>query len=530
MAKKNEIVVLDLKVNVDDTKKKLAELNSTIFQLRQETAQYRIKQREAFEANNTAAFEKFTRKISDNDAQIKILNRSSSQYTSTLTKVSQLNEAAAGSYEQLLRQYELASVQLKIQEGTLKVNSDGTRELTDEYNKAAEKVKLAKDSIDKFNKGIGDGRSSVGLYTEAIKEAFADQGLFTNQIGTIKSAFAVAKGGADLFKNGINGIGVAMKTSGIGLFTSALTLLQGLMKSNDGLMDKFEQGTAALGAVLKGITGVIISFGKGLLTAISEPKKVFEAVVDYINGTVVQAFKALGNIVAGVFTLDYDRIVGGVKQYGGALGNAIKPAQDAAKATGEWAKGIAQAAKEAAILADRTQKLEDRERDFKAQQKETELQVDNLIKQAKERTDSESARIELLRKAGELEKKNLAESQAIQEERLAIIKAENAEADKQGQLTDDLKDKQVEAETELVRIKGESAIKQQDIDNRTAQLNIAANKLIIQNKIDSLNAQLALAEANGKSTIELQKSIAAKEREILIQDAGGNRPRLKKRH
>mgnify|MGYP001369188048 CR=1 FL=1 len=526
MAKKNEIIVLDLKVNVDDTKKKLAEINQSIFQLRAETTEYRKKQREAFEAGNTASFEKLTAKISDNDSKIKSLSRTSSQYSSTLTKVDQLNNAAAGSYEQLLRQYELASVQLKIQEGTLKVNADGTRVLTEEYNKASEKVKSAKDAIDKFNKGIGDGRSSVGQYTEAIKTAFADQGLLSGQIGNLKNAFAVAKGGADLFKNGINGIGGALKVSGIGIFTSALQLLQGLLKSNDGLMDAFEQGTAALGAVFKGITGVIISFGKGLFEAISKPKVVFEAVVDYINGTVVQAFKALGNIVAGVFTLDFEQIKGGIDQYGGALKNAVQPAVDAAGATKEWAEGLAEAAKEAVNLAKRTQELEDRERAFKTAQEATKLQVDNLIKQAKERTDSEQERLRLLSQAAELEKTNLKESQAIQEERLSIILAENAEAEKRGQLTDELKDKQVEAETELVRIKGESAIKSQDIDNRAAQLTIAINKGIIQNKIDSLNAQLALQEANGKSTVELQKRIAAEERAILLEDAEGNAVKL----
>lgn len=526
MAKKNEIIVLDLKVNVDDTKKKLAELQGTIFQLKNETAAYRVKQKEAFEAGNTASFDKYTKKISDNEAQVKSLSRTSQQYTSTLTKVDQLNEAAAGSYEQLLRQYELASVQLKIQEGTLKVNADGTRVLTDEYNKAAEKVKLAKDSIDKFNKGIGDGRSSVGQYTEAIKTAFADQGLLSGQIGNLKNAFAVAKGGADLFKNGINGIGGALKVSGIGIFTSALTLLQGLLKSNDGLMDAFEQGTAALGAVFKGITGVIISFGKGLFEAISEPKKVFEAVVEYIEGTVIQAFEALGNIVAGIFTLDFEQIKGGIDQYGGALKNAVQPAIDAADATKEWAEGIAEAAKEAANLAKRTQELEDRERSFKTAQEATKLEVDNLIKQARERTDSEEERLALLTKAAELEKKNLQEAQAIQQERLDIILAENREAEKRGQLTDDLKDKQVEAETELVRIKGESAIKSQDIDNRAAQLTIALNKQKIQNQIDSLNAQLALQEANGKSTVDLQKRIAAEERAILLEDAAGNSVKL----
>jgi hypothetical protein len=237
------------------------------------------------------------------------------------------------------------------------------------------------------------------LYADAIKDAFGSTGLFGKELTTITAALKAGKSAAGVFAGGVKGIGAAIQTSGIGIFTGAFQLLQSLITKNDFVLDKYEQGVAALGQVFKAVIGVVLSFGKTIFEAVSQPRKVFEALVGYVDRTVIESFRAAGNIIKGILTFDFDKISAGAQQYGQALKNVASPAVDAANAVGEFAKGTLDAANAAVELTKRTQALDDREREFKNTAEATRLEVDNLIKQARERTGVEEERLEILDKA-----------------------------------------------------------------------------------------------------------------------------------
>jgi len=523
MAKKNEIIIVDLKVNVDDITTKMGTAREEVIRLQTANKELKKSIDEALANKNDAQVANLTKQLSSNEAQVKTLNTEIRQYQSTIQKTSQLNKASEGSYEQLLRQYELASVALKTLEGQQTRNADGTVVLSKEYEESAAKVKQLKDGVDSFNKGIGDGRSSVGLYAQGIKEAFADTGLFSEQIKLFGPLFNVAKGGADLFKNGIKGVGVAMTSTGIPLFAQALQLLAGLFGKNEAASEKFEQVMAAIGAIFNTIIGTVINLGKQIFGAISEPRKIWEAFGNYINGTFIQYFKSLGNVIAGIFTLDFDRVKEGFKGAGEAVLNVYKPAVTLAKGYKDMAVTAFEAAKAAVELTKRTQDLEDRERAFQNEATATKLKIDELIKSARERAGSEEERIRLLDEAAALEKKLLDEEVSIAKERLDIITAQNELLKTQGLLKDDDDQKRVDAANKLLELQGQSAIKQQEIENRKTLLINELNKKEIQNRIDTLNAKLAIEEASGRSSIALQKQIADEERKILLEDAKDNK-------
>lgn len=458
MAKKNELVVFDLTVNVDQTKQRLGSLTQEIFKLKEETKKLKAEQKAAFDAKDADALNKVSQAIANNEAKLKTLNTQQRQQQSTLTKVDQANVAAKGSYEQLLRQYELAAVQLKLQEGLLKTNKDGTVVLTDEYLKASQKVKAAKDAIDSFNKGIGDGRSSVGQYAEAIKEAFADSGLFSAQIGQFQSLFKAAKGGTDLFKNGINGVGTALKASGIGLFTSALQILVTFFKSSKQGADVLEQALAGLGVVFGALEEIVVSVGKFFVAAFTEPQKVITAVVDYFKSVVVPYFKGVGNIIAGIFTFDFDQVKQGFVGVGEAGQNLVKPYVEAGKAVKDYADKAIKAANDAATLAKAQQDLDDKMRANNLTLTKNGLEIERILALTKDRGKADQERLDLLEAAGKLEQENLALQVETAEEQLRIIKEQNRLKQEQGKLFDEDEDRQLEAEQNLLKVKGDSAV------------------------------------------------------------------------
>lgn len=520
MAKKNEIVILDLKINVDDIKTKMGSAREEVIKLTASNKELKKSIDEALKNGNDAEASKLTKQLAAQEAEVKTLNTEIRQYQSTLTKTTQLNKANKGSQEELLRQYELASTALKVLGDQQERNADGSITFSKDFETQAAKVKQLKDAIDKGNKSMGDGRSSVGLYAESIREAFANTGLFGESTAGLGKAFAAAKQGSELFKNGIKGIGAAMTSTGIPLFANVLQILVDLFKRNEAASEAFEQAVAAIGAIFNSIIGTVINLGKQIFGAISEPKKIWEAFGNYINETFIQYFKSLGDVVAGIFTLDFDRVKNGFKGAGEAVLNVYKPAVNLAKGYKDMAVNAYEAAKAAVELTKRQQALEDRERAFQNESAKSKLQVDELIKSAKERAGSEEERIKLLDQAAEIEKNNLKEEQAIAQERLNIIEAQNENLRAQGQLKDEDDQKRVDAETHLTELKGQSAIKQQEIENRKTLLLNELNKKEIQNRIDTLNSKLAIEEANGRSTIALKKQLADQERKILLEDAG----------
>ena len=522
-----KVVIVDFTIKTDDIGKKLGKLKEDTTRLKLENKELNKSLEQAIAEDKPRKVAQLSKAIAANETQLKILNKQYGQYTQTLEKVNQFQVAAEGSYEQLLREYELGQTQLKLMANTLVKNKQGELELSAEYKNAAEQLKKKKDALDAFNKGIGDNRSLVGSYGDAIKEAFGEGGVLSKSLGALGPAFRVASEGATLFKGGINGIGAALKANPLGLLTSAFQLFQQLIAKNNTLTETFRVILAGFNSVVGGLTSVFFKLGSVIFSAFSEPKKILEGIVEYINGTFVQNLKGIGNIIKGVFTLNFGSIKEGAGQVAGAYKNAVKPLVDGAKATGDYVVKLDDWATRGAAVAEETDAIEDAERGLQVQLKKNEVQIDNLIKQAKERTTDEKERLNLLNQAAELEKRNLKDQEVLAKRKLANIIEENKIAKEQGQLNDAMVQKKVDAETEVTTIVGQSANKQQEIENRKAKLIIEINKEILAQKKSFLDSELSLLEAQGKDTTAKRKEIAKNQRDAALEDAGTDAEKLK---
>ena len=101
---------------------------------------------------------------------IKFLTKEISNNERQLLVQAQAVKANTGSYEQLLRNFQLAEVELKNLSGTLQQNADGTFQVTEAYFEARKQVEAAKKGILDFNAGILVGNQNVGNYGNTIEE------------------------------------------------------------------------------------------------------------------------------------------------------------------------------------------------------------------------------------------------------------------------------------------------------------------------------------------------------------------------
>lgn len=171
MADRTEKIILQVELDVEQLKKDAANAREQLSGLKSEQRQLNdeLTKLEKAGQKGSVAYTNLNEKLVTNSVATKAVTKEVNGYINQLVIAEQRNKSAGGSYENLLRNYQLASIELKNLAGTLKLNEDGTFQLTDEFKKASAEVARAKEAIIAFDQSISDGRSNVGNYASGFK-------------------------------------------------------------------------------------------------------------------------------------------------------------------------------------------------------------------------------------------------------------------------------------------------------------------------------------------------------------------------
>ena len=496
------------------------------------------------------AYNKINKALQGNEAQLKNLKGEYSNLSKELQNNIKENDAQEGSYEQLYRRWQQADIALKNLKGTMKINADGTVELTAEYKKAKAEVDNLKTGLIKFGEGIKDGRLNVGNYKNSIKEAWQEMGLFgqaTNQLNQLvtqtSAGVTLAKEGVKLFADGIGTVSKTITSvSGISFFnpdeaqdevdaveqvsesiTNATDTLDSVKEKASEVKDSITSvgkagsesgkaisvGTNVGSNGMKILKGAIVSTGIGALVV--------------IVGSLIQYFQKfqkgmdLVSKVTAVVGAVINSIVGTVVKLGTALANLD---------FGAFADAFTNAGNEASSAAQKTAKLED----AKVRLEEAEIRnkeaIDNYNDSAKrsrilseDRTKSATERIKLIEQANQDEKKALELTLGIEQERLRILNEEIEQKKKDGSVTREELSKQADLRIKVGDIQDEIANKEIQTLKETSKLRNRLNAEQISNAKSIAQAELTIAEAGGKKAFGLRRQIAQQERDEALANA-----------
>ena len=175
------VEILKIEFDATDAIKATTELRSARQKLREENKSL------------SGDLEKNSVKIEQNNAKIKLLTTEISRNEKQTQLLAQANVAAAGSYEQLLREQQLAEIELKNTAGLLERNANGTIKFTQAYFDASKRVDDAKQALLTFNAGISQGNTNVGNYGNTL------QGL-RERLNALRSEIQTTDVGSDRFK------------------------------------------------------------------------------------------------------------------------------------------------------------------------------------------------------------------------------------------------------------------------------------------------------------------------------------------
>ena len=152
-----QTLILDIQFKSEDVIKKTADLKNQVNGLKE--VNKKLLEDEGFIS------EAYVKRASD----IKFLTKEIQNNERQLLMQAQAVKANEGSYEQLLRNVNLAEIELKNLTGTLKTNADGTVTFTDAYFKAKQQVDNAREGLLVFNAGIKSGKENVGNYANTLE-------------------------------------------------------------------------------------------------------------------------------------------------------------------------------------------------------------------------------------------------------------------------------------------------------------------------------------------------------------------------
>lgn len=256
-----------------NAKKKVNELEKSIMNLKDSQTSLKNSYKQGLVSQ-----EQYIEKNQELNQSVKNLKNEQNSYQRELDLVDKALNSNALSYQELYNATALAEKQLKQMQGTLKINKDGSVELSEEYEKQSAKVKQLRETLVSFDLSIKNGKTNVGNYASAFDE--------------LGESFGGAFG---QFGQGIQAIN-GLKASFISLFTTLLAnpfiALAAVLGAILGYFLSTEKGAKKMAQTMAGLNAIFAP----LLALISNVGEILFEIVDGFIDVTAGIFGMIGAI------------------------------------------------------------------------------------------------------------------------------------------------------------------------------------------------------------------------------------------
>jgi hypothetical protein len=402
-------------------------------------------------------------------------------------------------------------------------NLDGSIAQLKELKKQLKNVAAGSDEFKKLYNEIDDLEDKI----KGAKKGSADW------IDTLESAggpLGMLGSTLNKLKVSTTSFGAALKATGIGLVVAAIGGLVAAFSKTEGSMKKLEPLFIGLEKIFGGLVqafqpvlDAFLEMAMTVLPYITEGIKIFYGSLVSLFTLIKEAASGVGDILAGIFTLDGDRITKGYNQLAGSWDKTLERYDQFSK---DFDKGAAkQTATEKKNAGDSLKIAQDR---LEAQRKidEAQLQLQKEKALATATTEQDRLRIEqeFAQKSYDLSVKN-------NKQKLALLKGgseeeKNARKDLQAEL--------IKLEADRIKQVAEFTAKQKEIDQKDTDKRLEAVKVagetaiayetfVLEKKKQLYGEASDVAIAQAQKVIDARKTANQNEIEALqgIVEMGG---------
>jgi len=394
--------------------------------------------------------------------------------------------------------------------GSIAANRAELSKLTAEYKNLANptkeqtnRIKELSDRLKDQESAIGNTSRNVGNYKEALTGIQSQLGAFGPEIQRLTVGFNGVSQGLKLASAGFTTLKGAIAATGIGVLIIAFTTLLQYFKQTDEGATKLEGIMGGLGAIMTEVSGFVAEIGGRLIdvaTGAEDFGTALEDLGDFALQNIINRFKSflvLGDAFSKLFEGDFK---GATKTGLDALIQFQTGMVGGTDKLSALADQMAAAAKQAFEYAVRLDAINDAQRALDVTNAKSNQIVQQLIITAKNRTLSDQERIELLLKANKIEEESVLKQQALDKQRLSLIKERN-EREKAAinqKLERDIaeaksEEKKIQLRQKSLSISDKLAQEQADLEKKIieSETSFISLREKNQNKIDVLNEQIA---------------------------------------
>jgi len=529
-----KIVLAELNIDID------ALIKSTSL-LKKEIDALKTQQKELAKAGDTSS-EVFVQ----NSADLKVLTTAynqnvkaisaQTQATADLTNREQLLtlalEQEATSIAEAREQNKILN---KLRNETNTTTEKGREELTALNKKLDENNEFIKENADQYLKQ----KINIGNYSDSIKQAFSDLNIFNGGLGGFVTRAQEAGGVGNLLTTSLKTIGqgiigvtrssLAFIATPIGAVIGAIGLVFGALvtylKSTQEGMDALTAVTRPVQAVFSALLGVVQQVGKFLFDSFKDPQKIIKVFSDLVQEQVINRFKALKDIVVGIFTFDGDQLKKGIDATAEANNKLIDRVKVAGEQTAKFFKEAIEKGKE----IDRLQKdIEKSTLAYNRAQIATNDLIDAQRLIAKDTSKSfkerEKASLEIIRLTKELS----VQEEAIIQKKIQQLKIQQSlnDTSREGQQElidlekqlDDAQDRALEAELEQLRVLAGARKEAQAEAKRISEERIANALKESKSLIDLFIAEQGFKSKTLEDAFVFEQDLTAKRLALLDQE------------
>ena len=135
----------------------------------------------------------------------------------------------------------------------------------------------------------------------------------------VKSNKEAARSTKNLSK-GFRGLGLALKTAGIGLVIEAFNFLKDIMGKNQTVIDTLTIAADTMGMVFRDIGNEVVKVGQKIFNAFQQPQKTLASIsnkFEEFRTYIADKFSGVGTVLSGIFSFDLETIKAGLSEIKG---------------------------------------------------------------------------------------------------------------------------------------------------------------------------------------------------------------------
>lgn len=341
--------------------------------------------------------------------------------------------------------------------------------------------------------------ASIQQADAKIKELDASIGNHQRNVGNYGSAFDSVRGKLNEFLSSVSAIPGPLGSVAVGLQTITkaslafiatplglvLAAISAALAAVSSWFNRTEEGenalnvmTAVFSGTLNTLLDVVDNVGEWLYKCFVKPKDALSDLVDFLKGQLINRLKAVAEGAEAIYKI-FSGDMSGIQDFQNAWYQGLTGIEDAGKKYDSFVKKTVSNAKERAVLAERQNVLDRKERENLVEKAKLEQRISELREKSTDTSVPAKERAKATKEAMELTKKMYDNEIALAKERYEIIKKTNSlsnsnKADKEAE---------ARAEAELYRLESQRS-------NNLRMLTRQSNRV--------QNSQNAITEANDK--------------------------------